>query len=252
MAESNLNLIKYNGFGCLLSSMGTSLTIANDGAAATALPVYATGEPLEILSSSANDTAAGTGARTVQIIYIDTDGSIDSETVTLNGITGVNLTDTAVARVLDIHCLTFGSGGTNAGTITVQVDPGGATRMTIPVGHNRAAPGRFTVPTGYVGLYRGFNVSCGSTGTPTKVVILVEADINPLTGSLNENVYQPIDWGSSGAASGVIGNPSPQERGGRRVYLPSKTTIRMRVSADAGTATFAGFVFVELHPAPTI
>src|SRR3990167_543489 len=45
-------------------------------------------EPLEIVSTSANDAAAGTGIRTVKIVYIDTDNNMaESSAITLNGTT---------------------------------------------------------------------------------------------------------------------------------------------------------------------
>lgn len=253
MANTNLNLVKYNGFSCYLSSVIATWSIMNDGAASTALPTYSTGEALRLVSSSIEDGGSGgdTGALTVQVIYIDTDGSVDSQVVTMNGTSNVNLTDTTVARVLDIHCLTFGSALTNVGTITIQTT-GGVNRMSIPAGHNRAAPGRMTIPTGYVGLYRGFNLSNGTVTSLTSVSYRIEADINPLTGVLNENVYQAIDWAAGGPASGVLGNVTPFEKGGRRIYLPEKTTIRASaIEVGATGAPAAGFVFVELHPKPT-
>lgn len=256
MANQNLNLYKYNGFGCLLTTVGTMVTagvgIMNDGAAFTALPVYATGEALRVTSSSGNDdgSPAGSGARTVQVIYIDTDGSIDSEIVTMDGTGTVALTDTTVARVLDIHVLTAGASGTNEGTITIQTT-GGVNRMSIPPAQSRAAPGRFTVPTGYAGLYRGFNISNAASTGLTSVMYLIEADVNPLTGALNENVFQPIDWAVSGPASGAMGEKAPFPQGGRRVYLPEKCTVRARAIASGAFVTAAGFVLLELHPKPT-
>ncbi len=256
MANQNLNLYKYNGFGCLLTTVGTMVTagvgIMNDGAAFTALPVYATGEALRVVSSDTNDdgSPAGTGARTVQVIYIDTDGSIDSEIVTMDGMTVVALTDTTVARVLDIHVLTAGAAGTNIGTITIQTT-GGVNRMSIPPAQSRAAPGRFTVPTGYSGLYRGFNISNATNTNLTTVMYLIEADVNPLTGALNENVFQPIDWAVSGPASGELGAKAPFPQGGRRVYLPEKCTVRARAIATGAFVSAAGFVMLELHPKPT-
>ena len=193
---------KYGGFGCFYTALGSSLAILNDGAASTALPAYATGEALEILSVGANganddSNGAGTnaGARTVTVVYIDpTLGAVTTETVTMNGTSAVALTDTTVSRVLDMFVATAGSTGSNEGAITIRVAGGGATRMTIPVGHNRAAPGRFTIPTGYYGIYRGFAIN-NTTGTSlANVKCLVEADFNPYTNAFNEGIYQPIDW----------------------------------------------------------
>lgn len=249
---------KYGGFGCYHSALGSSLAILNDGAASTALPNYATGEALEIVSagaSAANDdgSPAGTGARTVTVVYIDpTLGAVTTETVTMNGTAAVALTDTTVSRVLDMFVATAGSSGTNEGAITIRVAGGGATRMTIPIGHNRAAPGRFTIPTGYYGIYRGFTINNTAGSLLAKVTCLVEADFNPYTNAVNEHIYQPIDWGVSGPASGQMGYEIGDRQGGTRVYLKEKTTIRVRASADAGTPPVGGRVFLQLYRAPVI
>lgn len=255
MANTNLNLVRYNGFGCYLTTVvSANPLILNDGAASTALPALATGEALAVVSTdNTNDKSpSGTGALTVQVIFLTTAGAVSSETKTMNGTTEVAMTNTSIARVLDIHVLTAGSTGSNTGVISIQVAGAGAKRMSIPIGHGRAAPGRFTIPTGMVGVYRGYNISNGSMGTPTRLNTFIEADINPLTGSLNENVYQAIDFGVGGAASGVHGNFASPEKGGRRVYLPEKTTIRARALSDvAAGCGVGGFVFVELYPKPT-
>lgn len=249
---------KYGGFGCYHSGLGTSLAILNDGAAATALPAYATGEALEVISagaSAANDDGSpvGTGARTVTVVYIDpTLGAVTTETVTMNGTTAVALTDTTVSRVLDMFVATAGSSGTNEGAITIRVAGAGANRMTIPAGHGRAAPGRFTIPTGYYGIYRGFALH-SSTGTSfAKMTALVEADFNPYTNAFNEGVYQAIDWAAAGPATGRMGYELGDRQGGTRLYLKEKTTVRVRAAADAGTPIVAGRVFIQLYRAPVI
>lgn len=248
---------KYGGFGCYHSALGTSLTILNDGAASTDLPAYATGEALEIVSTSVEDDTdkgagvPGTGAHTVTVVYIDpTLGAVTSLSVTMNGTAAVALSDTTISRVLDVFVTTTGTGKANAGTITVRVAGAGANRVSIPIGHNRAAPGRFTIPTGYYGIYRGFTIN--NSAGPTDVLCLVEADFNPYTNALNEGVYQVIDWACSGPASGQMGYEIGDRQGGTRLYLKEKTTIRVRASADAGTPFIAGRVFLQLYRAPVI
>lgn len=114
-----------------------------------------------IASSSANDTAAGTGARTVKLTYYSVSGgSITGpfyETVTLNGVTYVNTVSTTIAFIEKIDVLTVGSGLANAGILTLKAGTGGtgATIVTIGVGdgqtfmaHHYVASGRTMYLTG--------------------------------------------------------------------------------------------------------
>lgn len=79
-----------------------------------------------IKSSNANDTSAGTGARSVIITYYDQSGSGPfTETVTLNGTTAVNLVNTNHCFIEKMEVVTVGSLGYNAGTITLYTGAGG-------------------------------------------------------------------------------------------------------------------------------
>lgn len=99
-----------------------------------------------IQSSSANDAAEGTGARTVQVYGLDTNFLEIDEVVTLNGTTAVTLTK-AYRRVHRARVLTAGSGGVNAGAITVQH---GATVITrISTGMGQTLMAIYTVPADY-------------------------------------------------------------------------------------------------------
>lgn len=86
------------------------------------LPSAAT---LQITSTSANDTAAGTGGRTVTVIGLDANYLQIQETLTLNGVTPV-LTTKQYIRVNTFVLSTSGSGNVNAGDITLQVSGGGS------------------------------------------------------------------------------------------------------------------------------
>src|SRR6266487_3343203 len=52
-------------------------------------PFQSSATIMEILSSSASDTAAGTGARTYTVIGLDSNFNPISEIITLNGVTAV-------------------------------------------------------------------------------------------------------------------------------------------------------------------
>lgn len=85
-----------------------------------------------IVSSSANDSATGTGAQQVKIYFLDATASGPSpsepfftETVTLNGTTAVNTIATNICFIEKIEVVAVGSGGSNAGTITLFTGTGG-------------------------------------------------------------------------------------------------------------------------------
>lgn len=93
-----------------------------------------------IASANAADTAAGTGMRTVVLTYFDQTGAGPfTETLTLNGTTGVNTVATDICFIESIRGVTVGSGGTNAGIITLytQINKGGTAIGTIAVGDGR-------------------------------------------------------------------------------------------------------------------
>jgi len=120
---------------------------------------------MDIKSSSANDTSAGTGARTVQIYGLDSSWELQDETVTLNGTTEVALANEYV-RLFRCVVLTAGTTGTNAGVITVQSSEaaGGIADNTvgihIGIGDGQTQHAIYTTPAnttsyflkGYVGV----------------------------------------------------------------------------------------------------
>lgn len=110
-----------------------------------------TSEPLEVLSSSANDAAAGTGLRTVVIQGLNQDWEQVSETVTLNGLTPVQSVNT-YRRCHTMRGVTAGSGGANAGTITVRHATTEANVfLAMQVGNNQTNCSAFTIPAGHKG-----------------------------------------------------------------------------------------------------
>lgn len=108
---------------------------------------------MTISSSSASDAAAGTGARTVLVTGLDANYVEISETVSLNGQTGVN-TVNSYLRCHGMTVLTAGSGGTAAGSIyqgTGVVTAGVPANVYahILLGWNTSQTLAYTVPAGH-------------------------------------------------------------------------------------------------------
>lgn len=102
---------------------------------------------LEMVSTSANDSAAGTGARTVLHNPLDTSYIQAPVTLTLNGLTPVAF-PAAVFRYNSGLITSAGSGKTNAGDIIIRDAGGGTTRAIIPAGYGITRQAVFTVPAG--------------------------------------------------------------------------------------------------------
>lgn len=81
--------------------------------------IMTTADTLDVVSDSANDAAAGTGAQTILISGIDANALSQTEIVTLNGVTPVTTVNTwlGVNRVV---VLSSGSLQANAGNITLD------------------------------------------------------------------------------------------------------------------------------------
>lgn len=122
---------------------------------------------MTVSSSSSDDAAGGTGARTVHILGINGNGGYVSETVTLNGQTAVS-TENSYDAVERVTVMTVGSGGSNAGTIYVGTGAVTAGVPAVPysavgIGDNLSLVGHWTCPTGYTGYLTYGSVTCGDT-----------------------------------------------------------------------------------------
>lgn len=191
---------------------------------------------MNVTSLNANDTSAGTGARTIVIQGLDENWEEAEETVTLNGQTIVTTTTTFI-RINRIYVATSGSGDVNAGEIHVFTgtataglpDDESLTYGTISADHGQTLQALYTIPAGKTGyLLSGF-MSTDAAAKPIqgKMYIRTGADIATSgwrvqfdfkTGDIFQKVYQA---------------PAP---------IPEKTDIRIEGTADANnTYVSAGF-----------
>ncbi|MCP4181404.1 MAG: hypothetical protein GY756_26885 [bacterium] len=144
---------QWDGYG-RNTSIGTGTTPEdawNGGGIYTGQPTGAA-ETMEIRSSDANDTSAGTGARTVRIYNLldDTGASMPDLDITLNGTSWVSLGVLEYFRGgSKMKVLTAGSGGENAGELTLRHTTTTANVFAVmPAGRNETAIGAYTVPLG--------------------------------------------------------------------------------------------------------
>jgi hypothetical protein len=122
---------------------------------------------MKISSSSADDAAAGTGARTISIAGLDADYNEINETVILDGQTAVN-TVNSYLRITRMFVITAGSGGTAAGTIyagvgTVTSGVPATVYGMIALNANQTQMAFWTVPAGYTLYLTGLFYTSGNS-----------------------------------------------------------------------------------------
>lgn len=128
---------------------------------------------MTVSSSNANDTALGTGARTVVVQGLDANYNEVSETVTLNGQTAVTMT-ASLLRVNYAYVLTAGSGNGAAGDIyigtgVVTAGVPATTYDVIKFDYNTTITGSWTVPAGYTAYVSQGLFSSGQAGGSNQV-----------------------------------------------------------------------------------
>lgn len=125
-----------------------------------AYPFMSSADTLDVVSADANDTSAGTGARTVELEGLDSNYAVITETVTMNGTTAVTTT-ASFLRIYRARVLTAGTSEENAGEITISDTTGSTTRATISAGQGQTLMAVYTVPAGKTAYIVKINVSSG-------------------------------------------------------------------------------------------
>lgn len=181
-------------------------------------------ETVEILSDSASDTAAGTGARTIRITGLDSGYNIQQETITLNGTTPV----ASVNQYRRIHTgmiVTAGIGGVNVGNITVRHSATEANIFLFMLpGRNQTNYSAFTVPSGHTAYMRYLHGSIrGTTQAVTPAVVEGNIWTRPFEGVFRSR--RPFVISSSCRLFDVI-------YGG--LQFTEKTDIILRITTASG------------------
>ena len=179
---------------------------------------------MSVVSTSANDTANGTGMRAVRIHYLDHNYQPQITDVTLNGLTPVLTTPTDILRVNGMHAIAVGSNIVSVGAISLTAN--GTTYGYIYAGDNTARQAIFTVPDGVWGYIDHWQASSGSSGNHFCQTILAATTHD---GILFPGV--PLLQDEQGTQNGgnIIPFPIP-------IPIPPKTDVRIAALADQTNA----------------
>jgi len=152
---SNVSKFGYN------PSVG-SVTYESIWEGSNAYPWQTVADQLEVLSSDANDTSAGTGARTVELQGLDSSWNSLTETITMNGTSAVTTTGSFL-RIFRARVVTAGTNLRNEGDITIRDQDTSTTRALITngttAGMGQTLMAVYTIPAGKTGYVVNINFS---------------------------------------------------------------------------------------------
>ena len=183
---------------------------------------------LKVSSSSTDDAAAGTGARTVQLYGLDADYNEINEIVTLNGQTSVNSVNSFL-RINRMVIRSAGSGEINAGVVyagTGAVTSGVPDNKyaTISVGDGQTLMALWTVPAGYTAYLFQTHVTAACTTSNKLLTATIVARPFGEVFQVNDKFGIQIDGGD---INQIYHFP---------IKFDEKTDIEVRAISDAGSA----------------
>jgi len=137
-------------------------------------------EAVAVTSTAGADSAAGTGARTVEIQGLDADYNVVLETLTVGGSTST----TEFIRIFRAKVVTAGTSGINEGTISVTSSDTSTVLAQIGIdgtGSNAAGRGQtfmalYTVPVGKTAYLTQWTVGCGKQNTDAVATFLARPE----------------------------------------------------------------------------
>lgn len=190
---------------------------------------------LSVSSDNTDDTALGTGARTIYLAGLDSNHNPISEIVTLNGQTAVT-TVKSYLHINDCRVLTAGSGNSAAGNIYFGT---GALTLGVPAtvydiikyDYNTRVTGSYTIPSGYTGYVVQGKFTAGQSGGG-----------NPITGRLTIRTSNNIRYA---IAVTTINNGAADYTFEYPVAIPEKTTVEAE-GAGASNNNYCSSMFIIL------
>lgn len=187
----------------------------------------------DIVSSDVNDTAAGTGARTVYIEGLNSSYNITTETITLNGAVNVPTVNSYVI-IHRMYVLTSGSGGTNAGNITATAQTDATITCRIATGKAQTQLAIFQVPANKTAYLLNYYGSI-TTGT----ALDLELYIKPFGGTYNLKNTLGLN---------VASTSSDEHRFLVPMKITEKSIIKLSGTATANNTTVTGgfdFILID-------
>jgi len=197
---------------------------------------------MELVSSSVEDdiltggAVAGTGVHKVEIHYLDSNYTEQTEEITLNGQGVVATSATNILRINHLHSTVVGTGKYAVGTIDIRHLDNTPIYSRIGAGTNRAQTCVYTVPAGYTAYIVGWTAGGAGGNKDARFVLESESSIDGVKVS---GVFQSKSLMILEDAGVVIPLEVP-------IVIPEKTTIKVKALSTANsakcTAAFYGWI----------
>jgi len=226
------NKLGYNG---VVSTTTEFLT-----AVGTTFSPIASESQLEIVSDSANDTIAWTGAQKVTIYYLDSDYIEHTEEVELDGITPVLTTATDIFRINGFKVSQVGTTLYAEGNIDLRDTTDTPIYSRIEAGYNSARDFFYTVPANKTLYITDIMYSAGATvsGRNCRFTLIADYDIESNTSLVSKGLFMSVCELSlqDQTIQSILDIP---------IRLPEKTTVLIRVLGDGSliaSAKASGYI----------
>lgn len=224
VAAGRMNDLELKGRSGINEAVGSSHeTIATQGGIVNTL---SSAEALKVVSSSTSDTnSGGTGAKKVRIYGVDDSGNSVFENVNMNGTNQVT-TSTSFKHVNQVRVQVAGSGGLNAGDISIYANDGSTLLTEIKTGENQNQMATYAVGDNELGYLTSFMTSATED-------CLVSIWVSPAPGTLP--YFQKLTVVVTAGSSNVyqLPNPFPLPSGARMEFRSKKLgSTDAKVSAD--------------------
>lgn len=187
---------------------------------------------MEVVSTSASDTIAGTGVQKIEIHWLDENYVEYDEEISLNGATPVLTVATNILRINGMHSIQVGSGGVAAGDIIIRPVGGGNTYGIIPATLNQLIQAVYTVPKDKRFFITDWSVGAGNAAGGRYCEFTLRATAHDDEGIIEYIAGVFHVWGLIAAQ-----DANYQQFFTLPIKLPSKTDIKLSAVSDAGTAS---------------
>lgn len=222
---SRMSFINKFGYNLTVSNTGEH-TIRSQGGLYS---VPSAAETMSVVSSSANDTAGGTGAREIRIICVNEDYDEVVITMIPNGTTPVVTTETCFA-INKVEVIEAGSGKTNAGDFVLTQTTSGLSLRAMPAGDSVSQSCTYMVPRNFSAFVEEVEFSSIKQGSGAPEVIIFSNLQDSTSGVIKRIFRASFDT----LAEGTVRAPNPFGS-----PLPEKSAIWFNASSDVNNTQVA-------------
>ncbi len=188
-----------------------------------------------LVSNDVNDTAAGTGLRTVRVYGLKTWALAEtSEVVTMNGTTPVNMANSYVI-IHGMEALTWGTAGPNVGTITATAATDATITAVILPGDGKTEMAILGVPSTQTFYLKRWGVELDKASGATATVDF-QMVVNPIPATLTTGFIRRLDFSlqSDGTSSSSRYYDVPPVFAGPCIIKVQATASAANVDAKSG------------------